>query len=70
MPTPDLGVPSVADIAETLMAAYEGDLSYRTVTTTVLDARNQMAGQVPRAALPELIYRLADHRLAQLAAVH
>jgi hypothetical protein len=59
---------SVADVAERLMASYEDGMSAATVSAIVLEARNELEGQVPRGALPELLHRLADQRLAERAA--
>lgn len=59
--------PTVADVAERLMASYQDSLPCSAVSSVVLTARDQLLGQVPGAAFPELLYRLADYRLAQIA---
>lgn len=59
---------SVADVAERLMASYENSMSEATVSAVVLEARNELEGQVPGSAMPELLHRLADQRLAERAA--
>lgn len=58
---------SVADVAEQLMASYEDSVSAATVSAVVLQAQAELDGQVPRAAMPELLHRLADQRLAERA---
>jgi hypothetical protein len=58
---------SVADVAEDLMSAYDGAVSCATISAVVLDARSELRGQIPEGALPELLHRLADQRLCQLA---
>ena len=54
---------SVADVAERLMAEHGHAVPLATVTATVLAAYRDLAGQVPRPALAELLYRLASQRL-------
>lgn len=55
---------SVADVAERLMACYEDSIPLATVSAVVLEARDELTGQVPDPALPELLHRLAEQRLA------
>lgn len=63
------GQDSIADITERLLSAYEGIVPLSTVSAVVNGARTELSGQVPHDALPELLHRLADARLSQLAVI-
>ena len=56
-----------ADVAERLTSDYGGAVSTATVRTVVAEAHRDLAGQVPRGALPELLHRLAGERLARIS---
>ncbi|HEY0637641.1 MAG TPA: hypothetical protein VGD67_08340 [Pseudonocardiaceae bacterium] len=58
----------VADVSERLMIEYEADLPLGTVTSVVLDAHRDLAGQIPPTALAEMLERLARYRLDRLLA--
>jgi len=53
----------VADVSERLLTEYEAELSAGTVTSVILDAHRDLAGQVPATALAEMLERLARFRL-------
>ena len=57
----------LADITESLMAQYEPDLPLQQVSAVVIGAHRELDRQVPTAALPELLHRLARARLDQLS---
>jgi hypothetical protein len=67
-PLEDQAAASVADVAESLMAQYECHVPLSVVSSVVLDAHRELDHQVPGDALPEMLHRLADQRLAELAA--
>ena len=50
------------------MAAYADSVPLATVSAIVLDANEELAGQVPDGAIPELLHRLAVERLSELVA--
>lgn len=54
---------SVADVAERLMGEYEVTVSPARVSDVVLQARRDLAGEVPDGAFAEFLYRLARERL-------
>lgn len=56
-------VTSVVEVTEELMTEFEGRVPLGAVSVEVLQARRQLDGQVPSGALPELLHRLARHRL-------
>ena len=56
----------VIDIAEELMASYEGRVPPATVSSIVSAANEDLTGQVPDDALPELLHRLSAARLSEL----
>lgn len=58
---------SVADVAELLMAEYESRVPLTVVSSVVLDAHRELDQQVPGEAMPEMLHRLAYHRLSELA---
>lgn len=54
---------SVDDVAQRLMAEFDGILPKRQVARTVLQAVADLDGQVPPGALPQMLHQLAHHRL-------
>lgn len=61
--TPNELPTTIADVAESLMTEYEVRLPMATISSVVLSARSDLAGQTTDAALPELLHRLARERL-------
>ena len=55
-----------ADIAQALMHEFDGILPAALVTSVVLQAREDLHGQVVGTALPELLHRLCRVRLRTL----
>jgi hypothetical protein len=51
-----------------MLVEYGADLPEGTVTSVVLDASNDLAGQVPATALAEMLERLVRYRLDRLVA--
>ena len=49
------------------MAQYEPDLPLQQVSAVVIGAHRELDRQVPAAALPELLHRLAHERLERLS---
>lgn len=56
-----------AEVAQQLTSDYSGEVPKSTVRTIVAGADADLAGQVPRGALPELLHRLAGERLARIS---
>lgn len=56
----------VMQVTNELAAEFSGVLSRPIVTTTVLDARNDLEGQIVPEALGEMLHRLAHHRLNRI----
>lgn len=64
-PVPQQAEPSLADIAERLMAEFCDELDLSVITRVVQESRRDLQG-VPPGALPELTERLARQRLLAL----
>ena len=63
-----VSVDSLADVTERLFGEFEPRLSLGTIVATVRQCHRDLEGAgTPQLALPELIERLARHRLTQLA---
>lgn len=58
----------IADVSQRMIIEYGSELPETTVTTVVLDASNDLAGQIPATALAEMLERLARYRLDRLVA--
>jgi hypothetical protein len=58
-----------ADVMEAMFAAYEDDLSLGVIVDVVDRCRSDLAGS-PSGAMPELLHRLAGHRLSELVQQH
>lgn len=56
----------VMEVTNGLAAEFSGVLSRPVVTRTVLDARQDLDGQIVPEALSEMLHRLAHHRLGSL----
>lgn len=65
-PAREVTAGSLADVTETLMLEFQDDLDLSTISSVVLGARDDLAGQVLDAAFPEMLQRLARTRLDQL----
>lgn len=50
-------------VAEQLVAEFAGSLPAAAVAEAVRTAREELSGQVPPAAMDELVHRLVGHRL-------
>lgn len=57
---------SVAEVAETLVTEFQGEVLSPLVVTVVERAQADLTGQVPPGALPEMLERLARQRLTLL----
>ncbi len=55
--------PHYREAVRRLSAEFGGRLSRKTVARTVLDARRDLEGQIMPEAIPEMLHRLAHHRL-------
>lgn len=55
-----------ADVMATMFVAYEDVLSLSVIVDVVDRCRSDLAGS-PSGAMPELLHRLAGHRLSELA---
>jgi hypothetical protein len=55
-----------ADVMEAMFVAYEDILSLGVIVDVVDRCRSDLSGS-PSGAMPELLHRLAGHRLAELA---
>jgi hypothetical protein len=62
---PDTYCGSYADIVERLLQDYEAQLPLSDIAEVVRQCRRDLAGS-PRAAMPELIERLARHRITSM----
>jgi len=63
LPPPEVRHEAIADITERLMNDHADTVPLATVSSVVLEAWRELSGQVPAAAIPELLYRLAEQRL-------
>lgn len=54
-----------ADVMETMFGAYEEVLSLGVIVDVVDRCHRDLAGS-PSGAMPELLHRLAEHRLSEL----
>jgi hypothetical protein len=54
-----------ADVMETMFGEYEDALSLSVIVDVVDRCRSDLAGS-PSGAMPELLHRLAGHRLSEL----
>lgn len=61
------GLQSVADVAERLMADYDGIVPLEMVASVVMEAAGDLRGQVPPGAQAEMLHQLAHHRLESMS---